>query len=428
MTESSFGGSSQRSVPATEGDVTRYWKQNLTALWVVQFLTILGFTFVIPFVALYIAELGITDPREIAIWAGVLVSITSFCQIFSAPVWGRLADRYGRKLMLLRSLGFGILITAGMAFVPNVWVLLILRACQGIFSGAIAPSASLVATGTPEGRIGIALGSIQSAVYIGASLGPLVGGLIVTKVGFRSTFLAAASLLFGAFLLVLLLVREHFERIETPSRGLREVLAPFARLFTSRETATVSVVLLAVAASATTVSPIMPILVQSFHEIGSVAASVGWILGIAGFTSAIGAALTGRAGDYYGHRRVLGISLVGTAVTYVAQGLATSSSALLIERAVMGLMVGGILPTANVLLIRTVNRNERGSVLGVSQSATALGHAVGPILGSAVAATLGVPPVFMLTAILLLGAAIWVQIFVRPKSDEPTATGTVAAR
>jgi DHA1 family multidrug resistance protein-like MFS transporter len=206
------------------------WKVNLTVLWFGQFLVMAGMTMIIPFLPLYIQEMGITDPDQLAVWAGVIFAgnfVTSF--IFQ-PIWGRLADRYGRKLMLLRS-GFGMaLVMTLMGFAASAWHLLLLRMLNGTISGFVPAAAALMSTTAPRDKMGFAMGTLQSGAVAGTILGPFIGGLLAGWIGFRPIFYITGALLFLASLFAMVVVKERFDPAGAAKQPHSSIYEGFKRL------------------------------------------------------------------------------------------------------------------------------------------------------------------------------------------------------
>jgi MFS family permease len=185
------------------------WKSNLYFLWIAQILSLMSFGFGIPFIPYFIQELGVTDPVSVKFYLGILNSVPGLAMGIMAPVWGYLADRLGRKMILLRATFFGILVLAGMGLSQNVNHLIIARLMQGIFTGTVTASYALVAAGTPDNKLSYALGVIASSNFIGSSIGPFVGGLMAEQFGYRISFFAGSSLLVLSFLIILIAVKEE---------------------------------------------------------------------------------------------------------------------------------------------------------------------------------------------------------------------------
>ena len=167
------------------------WKRNVIVCMFGSFTTIVAMTLLLPFLPLYVEQLGVKDHAAIAQWSGVAYGATFFSAALAAPLWGRLADRYGRKLMLIRaSLGMAVAMSLiGMA--QNVWQLVALRLLAGLLGGYASGSTLLIATQTPKARSGWALGTLSSGIMAGSLAGPLIGGVLPPLIGIRSTFLLA---------------------------------------------------------------------------------------------------------------------------------------------------------------------------------------------------------------------------------------------
>ena len=188
-----------------------HWRRILYVSFVAQTLSLIGFSFVFPFLPLYIQTLGVHGPA-VPLWSGVIGFGLSISMALVAPVWGTLADRYGRKPMVVRAMAGGVLTTGLLIVAPNVWVVLLLRILQGILAGSVAASQALVASVTPREEMAFSMGLMQSAVFSGAAVGPFIGGFLNDRLGFHGTFAAGAGMLLVATLLVVFFVDERFER------------------------------------------------------------------------------------------------------------------------------------------------------------------------------------------------------------------------
>ena len=170
-----------------------------------------GFTLVMPFLPLYIAELGTTDVGEIALWTGLTLGATPAVTAISAPLWGRVGDRYGSKLLVIRSLTAFILTKAGMAFVTAPWQLFALRALLGVFAGYGALTISMAAQSVPRHQMARAIGMVQTGHRLGPAVGPVIGGLLAPVVGLRNSFLVAAAFYAMAMLMIIINYKEPLD-------------------------------------------------------------------------------------------------------------------------------------------------------------------------------------------------------------------------
>ena len=186
------------------------WKGNLVALFVAQICVMIAFSFVFPFIPLYVRDLGVADNAAAARWAGAIGAASAVTMAIAQPFWGSLADRHGRRVMVLRSIAAAGVTLGLMGLARHPWQLLVLRLLQGALTGTVAASNALVATSVPRERLGSSLGLMQVALFGGMSVGPLIGGLIADRLGYRASCFAASGLMLVSLLLVVVLVRESF--------------------------------------------------------------------------------------------------------------------------------------------------------------------------------------------------------------------------
>jgi len=398
------------------------WKKNLHATWISQLIAIIGFQFVFPFIPLYIQELGVTGVNQVARWAGILAGIPGLTFAIFSPIWGSLADRYGRKLMVERAMFGGAIVTTCMGLVSNVYQLLALRILQGALTGTVPASVALVSTTTPRERLGFSLGLMQTAVFSGASIGPLLGGVVADLFGYRCSFYITGSSLFIAGLIVLFSVEEGFQPLSQKEIAGKGFWRNIWIIFSSRQLLAIIVVLFFIQFARTIVYPIFPLFVQLLAKSSSrIASTTGAILASAGVTSALSSTIIGRVSDKVGYKKILIISTLGTGMFYLPQAFVGNIFQLLILQIALGLFVGGVMPTANAIIGLSVSDEHRGKVYGITASATALGNATGPIAGGIIASTLNLRAVFIFTAALLVIGGIWVTMAIRePKIAKKT--------
>jgi MFS transporter, DHA1 family, multidrug resistance protein len=396
--------------------MTIRWRRNLYALWLAQTLTIIGFSLRAPFLPFYIGTLGADTFASQAMWSGVINGGGAAVMAISAPVWGIVADRYGRKPMVLRAMCAGALTIGLMSLATSPWHLLGLRFMEGAFSGSVTASMTLVASTTPRERMGFSLGMMQMAVFSGASIGPLFGGLLADQIGFRATFLVASVMLATGALIVLTQVREEFTR---PARGGgvdvgQDRTRLSALLLGSAMLAMIGVMFVLRTASSS-IQPIMPLYVERLaHSASPVATLSGITLGIAGLTSAISAVMLGRLADRIGQRRILIVSALAVGFFYLPLAMAHTTTQLIVLQACFGIAAGGVLPTANAIVANLTPAQRRGAVYGFTAAATAIGGFIGPIGGAAVAARFDVRYVFVISGVLMIAAGLWVLQAIRP--------------
>jgi len=411
-----------------------HWKRNLVALCIVQTVSMIAFSSYMPLLPYYVQELGAESYAQAASWTALFSTGSALAMVISAPIWGNLGDRYGRKLMLARATLSTAIAMGLLSLVRSPEQLVAVRILQGVLGGTITASLTLVATETPERHLGVALGLLQMLQYAANAVGPFVGGVVTDSFGIRFTLRVAGGMMAVAFVATMVLVRERTQLQpprsgETGLRFSREMLAKAA----SGDSLIMLVVMAIVGVGITVLSPVLSLYVKSLSpDSQRIATLAGAITSAAALTSSLSALAMGRFGDRLGPRTVLVACGLGAALTCVPQALVGSPVALLALRAAQGFFLGGIRPTAMALLARTTASSRRGTVFGLASSARAGGRAIGPLLGAASAHAWGMSKVFLVAAGVYGTMAMMVGALVRPRSDVPltasakTARGTVA--
>ncbi|GAB4412034.1 MAG: multidrug efflux MFS transporter Lde [Anaerolineales bacterium] len=403
----------------------RNWRVTLAAAWVAQFLCIVGFNAVGPFYPFYIRALGITDVHQVTLWAGILASTGAVSMALMSPIWGVLADRHGRKIMVVRATFGGALVLGAMALVQSVQQLFVLRLLQGMLTGTVSAFMTLIATIAPPGEVGFALGMMQMAVFGGASVGPLVGGLVADNLGYRWVFGVTGVLLFAGGLLAVLLIHEQFVPPQgKQNNGLR---AGVHTITHSMPVLGAIVALAGISMSNAVPSPVLPLLVESLQRDPSlVNTATGSVYGANAIGAALAAVLIGRLVD----RRGAGVFMlacgVGAVLGNLAQALAPSYGVIAVGAFVLGFSVGGLMVSANATLARKAPKEQQGAIYGMSNSTGSAGSALGPMLGASVATAWGMRAPFATAAALMALVTGWVALTLQPRRTE--AAGDAADR
>lgn len=399
------------------------WQVVLYASFIAQTLSITGFSASLPFIPLYlIKDLHVGSVGEAGLWSGAMAAFSSITMGIMAPIWGSLADRYGRKSMVLRAMIGGCVLIALMSITGNVWVLFGLRVLQGALTGTVPANIALVASVTPKHRTGYALGIMQTAVFTGSSIGPLVGGTLADLTDYRFTFIITSFALGLAAVIVFFFVNEDFKPVQPdPTEIKLNVAQRFKVMFSQKEFVAMLLILSLVQFANSVIVPILALFIQVLNGNAEGAATLaGLELGITGIASACSAAFAGRLSDKYGHRRVLFISALASACLYFPQALVGNVWQLLILRGLMGLFFGGIIPSANALISQQIPEGRKGAAYGLVSSVSSLGFASGPVTGAIIAALLSTRAVFLVTGFILLAAAFYIRrvLATSPKSTE----------
>ncbi len=392
------------------------WQKNLYAIFVAELIVIMGFSFVMPFMPLFIQQMGDFTNENAALWAGIATSATGIAMFFSAPLWGIVADRWGRKPMVLRAMFGSSIILALIGLAPNVYYIVALRFVQGLLSGTIAAASALVASITPRNKMPFAMGLLMVAVFSGTTLGPLIGGFTADKFGYQAAFFITGALLFSGGLIVLLFVKERFER---PAEGQAASLGSLLRLAKSREMLPLLAILFALQAGPQIISPIISLFIRELDPEGATATASGLAFGFMGVIAAISAMGAGRLGQRITLKKILVFSCLGTGLLYLPPMWAGTVGQLIVFIALTGLLKGGIMTSSNALVGLSVPRNQQGIAYGVAQSANALGNGIGPIIGGSLATLIGLRSVFGVTGglFMLIGVAV-ARLLVGVKLDK----------
>ncbi len=378
------------------------WKTNLGVIWFSQVMSLTGFMIGLPLTSLYIQKLGITDPAEYNFWAGLLESSAALAFAMSAPIWGMLADRYGRKLMLIRACVGAMVCLFGIGLAPNAYWVLFFRFFQGVFTGTVPAAQTLVSVHTPDRRQGFALAIITTAPQTGIFLGRFLGGWFADAYGFRNAFFLGGAMLSLTTIFVMFFVRENFTPPDRSARRpLRERFGAFAVEARRAKPALLAFVFMNMAFSVT--MAFLPLLVQEIRGglLEGSATKAGQIAAVAGLASVITGTTVGFLLD-----RIRG-GWLALVVCTAAAGFAwlTASTEivwhLFLIRFGFSLFASSLFPLLHMWLSRLTSKENRGSFFGWAVTARNLGLAVANLGGGVLAYHHGVRSVFYAQAVLL---------------------------
>ncbi|RNI23177.1 MFS transporter [Flexivirga caeni] len=388
-----------------------HWRRNLFVCVGGSFTTIVAMTMLVPYLPIFVEQLGVHNQASVLRWSGIAYSATFFTAALTAPVWGALGDRFGRKSMLIRaSLGMAIVMSC-IGLAQNVWQLVALRLLTGLLGGYASGSTILVAAQTPKERSAWALGILSGGVMAGNIVGPLFGGFAPELVGVRTTFFVAGGLIFLAFVATTTLL--HEDRKPPRAKETRR-----ERTWPQLPQPTIVAMLLVTSSlllfATMSVEPTITVFVaQLLHSTSHASFAAGAIMALGAAGSIVSAPRLGRLGDRIGHLTVIVGSLTIAGLLLLAQSAAPNVLVLAILRLLMGAALGGLLPAITAAIRHRVPDHVVGRVLGLSVSAQYVGQVAGPLMGGYVGAHLGLRAVFVITAVVLLAIAAVDAVVIR---------------
>lgn len=384
------------------------WRKNLYICCAATFIVSIGMSQMAPILPLYIAELGIEAPADIARWAGIIFGCNFISLAIFSPIWGRLSDRVGRKPMILRASGWLGLIMIGMGFAQSVWHLVILRLLQGCLSGFQAAVIPLLAQETPKEHSGWAMGMFFTSQVSGGLMGPIFGGWLSEIIGFRNSFLLIGCCCLLGFI-ALTQVRET--KHPAPSKTATESQPSFWQLDQHNAIIGVFVTTILLHFSLSCVSPILTVYVQEIAgNIDHIALISGAVFSASGFASMLFASRLGNLADHIGSERILFACLLLSGLAYIPQGFVTAPWQLGLLRFFNGIAIAGLMPSTNNLIRQLSPAPLMGRIFGINQSAQFIGMFTGAFFGGQLVALLGIRNLFLIVASLLILNACWCRL------------------
>ncbi len=401
MSPGAYNDSGQAVPRPDEADGQPKWRSTVHVVWVSQVIGMMGFAFATPFLPLYVRELGITGESRVRIWAGLLAFAPGIMFTVFSPLWGWLADRYGRKLMLARAIFSGSVLLALMGTVANAYQLLALHFILGMLTGTWAAASALIASVTPSSQMGYSMGLMETSGFVGFSIGPLLGGAAADYMGYRQAFYVAGGLLLLSGVLLVIGARENFTR---PSKEALEANGDLRSVAGKPGFGIVLAILFMVNIGYGIAWPIFPLFVEQALSVGSsrAASMTGLILSVGGMVGACSAVIVGRISDRIGHKKVLTFSTLASGLFSLPHAVITTVGQALGVRALLGASAGGMGPAINAIVARMSPRDARGRAYGISFAAATLGGSIGPLVGGFVASALGLRLPFIIMGAMLV--------------------------
>lgn len=385
-----------------DSELSPQWRKTFYTLWLGCFITGMGFSMTMPFISLFINELGTFTRFQLNFYSGLAFAATFISQAIVSPLWGSLADQKGRKLMCMRASGVMAITIFVTGLSQSVWMIIGMRFLQGAFSGYINNAAALIAGETPHSKSGWAMSAISTAGIAGNLVGPLLGGLLSGAFGYRIPFFLTGFLMLLVFITTSLLVKElHFIPIKKEKmKPLKDIIheVPNLRLIIVTFFTT-----MIVTASTMSISPIISLYVrQLMNNQGNIAFVAGVVAAAPGLGTLIAASKVGHTMDKIGPLRVLKVGLITAFILFVPMTFTHSPWLLAFWRFLLGLANAALMPAAQTVLTLNVPTEAFGRIFSINQSFQAAGAVLGSLLGSVISGISSYSMVFAVTGLTLL--------------------------
>lgn len=397
------------------------WLITLLVVSLAQALGAGGISLVYPFLPLYVQTLRDAQFISPELLAGIVIAAPPLVATLVTPFWGRLADQYGRKKMVMRAVFGASIILALMGFAQTALAVIVLRALQGLTSGIIAANMALVAGESPRERIGFALGTLQVGLFGGVAIGPLVGGVMAERFGFQIPFFFTSAMLVLAGLLVTFGVRETY----VPAAGSRLNLNPlkmigaWKAILKTRGVKTVYSLRFLNGFAQRSIMPIAPLFVLALMPAAAASGAstyAGLVLSVSSITTTAGSLILGWLSDKWGYRNILLGAAIVAVIFYIPQAFVSDITQLLLFQALAGFAAGGVLSAPAAMLAKFTDLGDEGSVYGLDASVSSFANGMAPLTGSIIAAAFGLRAVFAAVALYYLTILVIGAIFLpKPK-------------
>ena len=390
------------------------WKRTYRAVWIANLATAAGMMSFLPFFPSHLERLGVEGEAAIATWTGVIFGAAPLAAAVMSPIWGALGDRFGRRMMVLRSMFAITLFVGAMAFARGPWTLLALRLGQGVFSGFVAPSLTLVSIGAPAERQGRIAGSLQVAMGLGAVLGPLFGELVREAAGIPAVYLCVSLLSGLSGLLVLVLASEDLAKRRAHEGGFRvghllsASLGDLGELHRNASLRSAVVVIFWLYFGTGATQPQLELFVRELPaHFAWVPISTAALFSLPAAVNLIAMPLWGRVGDVRGHSRALTLCALASGVLLIVNALVVGYEDLLLVRVALGAALAGAGPLAFGVAAAETPDDRRGGAFGLVFSARALAISASAMGGGALAAVVGMRGLFVLGGLSVLASLAW---------------------
>lgn len=389
-------------------------KRNFIIIWISNLLVAGTMTMIMPFLSLYIETLGHFSEGYVQKWSGLIFGATFISAFIMSPIWGRIADKYGYKpILIINAIGLAISILL-MGYVENVWQFFFLRLAMGVVTGFIPTSLAFISTQTEKKEAGKTLGTLQMGSVSGSLFGPIVGGLLADAFGFQYTFFITSTSVLLAGIIIFFGVKEVRAAVSKKARQIYSRRQVLGGIFKHRLLISVMLITSLIQIGNFSIQPLLSLYVADLtHDVTQVTFLAGLTFSAAGLGNILFARFWGRLGDHIGYEKVLFI-LLGLAVIFmIPQAWVTALWQLILLRLVYGTVLGGLIPITTALIRREAPVTVQGEVMGYNTSFRFFGNIIGPLIGGFVSGIFSISAVFYVTAALFFIA--WIILYVIDK-------------
>ncbi|REK74666.1 MFS transporter [Paenibacillus paeoniae] len=386
------------------------WQRTMWILWFGVLFCSASYTMSVPFLPLFLYDLGV-DKSSVNLWAGIVHSSAFLVGAVMAPLWGMLADKFGKRKMVIRA-GLSLaIIYALIAFVQTPWQLVGVRMLHGLVGGFVPASMSIVAMIAPKEKLGWSLGMMQAGAMTGGILGPLFGGLLAEAFGMRRSFIVAAVIILAAALAVIFWVKEG-KGGETKESVKSKQPITYRMALRNRTLIHMLLILVVFQLSLNMIQPLLSLHIAELQggEKGA-ALSAGLVLSLIGIAGIIASPLWGRLGERKGYYRILILCLLCGGTVVCVQYFVEALWLFAMVQFVFGLFMAGIVPIINTLMVQNTDEQFRGRSFGLTAGANQFGSMLGPLIGGLLGLFLGIHSIFVATGIIMAGTGliVWMK-------------------
>lgn len=391
-------------------------KSNFAIILIANFIVAASATMIMPFLSLYIGTLGHFSEDYVQTWAGLIFAATFISALLMSPIWGRIADKYGYKpIMIINCFGIAISIFL-MGYVQNVEQFFILRLGMGVVTGFIPTSMAFISKHTPKKMAGKTLGTLQMGSVGGTLFGPVIGGMMADAVGFQYTFTITATAITVAAIIIIFGIHEPaiIQKKKSSIYSRKNVLRA---IFQHRLILNIMLVTTLIQIGNFSIQPLLSLYVSQLTTSQEVALLAGITFSAAGLGNIAFARFWGKLSDHHGYEKVLSFLLIVSVLFIIPQAFVTELWQLIILRFLFGIVSGGLIPITTALIRREAPIEVQGEMMGYNQSFRFLGNILGPVLGGIVASAGGIHSVFYTTG-MLFALAFIVMYLLRKLPDQ----------